>query len=319
MCYSAMIEQSLKSLGITFQARIQLDLFEELFRRRLLEERIRLPKALESEFEEPDSAIEEQIHAHIVAYRLAMNKKYGLELARQEERLAAAERRLLARTTKAATEERRIATNRIAWLNEKLEELTRTQPKPSDARIFPFWYAPVVVQEGAERVIRPMRYHCRGHGKPTTIDDRFPGLYNARTDNLSGYWREQFGVTHAVVMVRAFFENVSKHAYEHRSLLDGEREENLVIEFRPSAEKLLPIACLWDRWQGQGEPELQSFAAITDLPPREVAVTGHDRCIVVLKDENVSSWLNPVGQSDVSLRHVLSDRDPVVFVHRRAS
>ena len=33
MCYSAMVEQKLKSIGLRFKARIQTELFEDLFRR----------------------------------------------------------------------------------------------------------------------------------------------------------------------------------------------------------------------------------------------------------------------------------------------
>ncbi len=41
----------------------------------------------------------------------------------------------------------------------------------------------------------------------------------------------------------------------------------------------MPLACLWDRWSKEGEPDLYSFAAITDEPPPEVAAAGHDRCL----------------------------------------
>ena len=34
----------------------------------------------------------------------------------------------------------------------------------------------------------PMRYHCRQNGKPASIDKQYDGLYNARRDNLDGYW-----------------------------------------------------------------------------------------------------------------------------------
>ena len=319
MCYSAMVEQSLKSLGITFQARIQLDLFEELFRRRLTDERLKLPRALEAQFDEPESEVEAQIHAHIVQYRLQMNAKYQAELKKQQERLATAERKLLTRTTKSALGEERIARKRIEWLIEKLEADRRTTTEPRDSRIFPFWYAPVVVGDSGERWVRPMRYHLRSPGKSADYDERYPGLYNARRDNLDGYWRNQFGVHHGIVVVKAFFENVAKHTYEHRALGQGEREENLVIGFRAEDNRPLTVACLWDRWQDKATPELLSFAAITDEPPADVAVTGHDRCVVVLAERNLSVWLSPRGHNSAELHHVLSDRDQIFYVNRRAS
>src|SRR5690606_40570510 len=49
------------------------------------------------------------------------------------------------------------------------------------------------------------------------------------------------------------------------------------------------IACLWSHWsdpQG-GEPELYSFAAITDDPEPEVAAAGHDRTVINIRPEHV--------------------------------
>lgn len=36
-------------------------------------------------------------------------------------------------------------------------------------------------------------------------------------------------------------------------------------------------------WTAPGEPELLSFAAITDDQRREVAAAGHDRCVIPIK------------------------------------
>ena len=46
------------------------------------------------------------------------------------------------------------------------------------------------------------------------------------------------------------------------------------------------VASLWSHWK-DGEEELDSFAAITDEPPAEVAAAGHDRCIVPIKGEHL--------------------------------
>ena len=45
----------------------------------------------------------------------------------------------------------------------------------------------MLVREGGEMLIRPMRYHCRIQGRPETTDRKYPGLYNARRDHLEGY------------------------------------------------------------------------------------------------------------------------------------
>lgn len=49
MCYSAMVRQGLKK-ELRFEARLDYSLFEEIFRRRVTEDRIKIPKALEANF-----------------------------------------------------------------------------------------------------------------------------------------------------------------------------------------------------------------------------------------------------------------------------
>lgn len=123
-------------------------------------------------------------------------------------RLADAERTLETKTTKAATESKRIARDKIDATIRRLDDLRRTELKERDARIFPGTYAPVMVMENGQRVIKPMRYQCRAAGKPKFYDTKFPGTYNARRDNLEGFWRDLFGYSHGLMVVNAFFENV---------------------------------------------------------------------------------------------------------------
>lgn len=319
-----MIEQSVKALGIRFQARIQIDLFEELFRRRLVDGRLKLPKAMELDFLEPVNDAEERIKQAIVEYRQQQGQLWHAELVRQKERLAAAERSLLHRTSKKALSEQRIAHNKVAFFQTKLDDLYRERREPRDARVFPQWYAPVVGFEGGECVVRPMRYHLRPSDAPASIDQRFDGLYNARRDNLTGFWRGQFGRHHGVVVMTSFFENVARHDCEHRSLASGEASQNLVVQFEPNigSDAAPPhdmtVACVWDRWAGVGEPALWSFAAITDEPPAEVRATGHDRCVVALRAQNVALWLAPGARRDAELFRLLADREPYVYRHRLA-
>ena len=94
----------------------------------------------------------------------------------------------------------------------RLADLRRTEPKDRDARIFPNVYAAVIVEENGQRSIKPMRYQCRPAGKPAFYDTKYPGTYNARRDNLEGFWKGLFGVRHGVMVVSAFYENVSRSA-----------------------------------------------------------------------------------------------------------
>lgn len=120
----------------------------------------------------------------------------------------------------------------------KLDDLRRTEPKDRDARIFPGVYAPVTVSEGGKLVVKPMRYQCRLAGKPAFYDVKYPGTYNARSDNLEGFWKGQFGHTHGLMIVKTFFENVDR---------DG---KNVVLQFTPDDREPMLVACLWSRWTG---------------------------------------------------------------------
>jgi putative SOS response-associated peptidase YedK len=161
-------------------------------------------------------------------------------------------------------------------------------------------------------------YRCRRAGWPAEFDDDYPGCYSARRDNLEKFWRKQFGYSHGIMVVNAFYENVSQHKMEHRELVAGEKEKNVVLEFNPTPTQDMLIACLWSHWWGDGEPDLLSFAAITDEPPAEVAAAGHDRCITPIKLENVDAWLNP--SADLAVMHaILDDRARPYYEHRMAA
>jgi putative SOS response-associated peptidase YedK len=79
------------------------------------------------------------------------------------------------------------------------------------------------------------------------------------------------------------------------------------------------VACLWSRWTAPGEPELLSFAAITDEPPAEVAAAGHDRCVIPIKQENVDAWLDPDQYTVQDLYDILDDRERPYYENRLAA
>jgi putative SOS response-associated peptidase YedK len=176
-----------------------------------------------------------------------------------------------------------------------------------------------MVWEDGQRVIKPMRYQCRPGGKPAFYDVKYPGTYNARRDKLDGFWKGQFGHTHGIMVVNAFYENVNLHKAEGRELADGEAVQNLVLEFRPRPTQDMLVACLWSKWTGPDGPDLLSFAAITDEPPDEVAAAGHDRCIVPIRPENIDAWLDPNPKNLAALYAMLDDRERPYYEHRMAA
>ena len=264
MCYSAEAWEDYRQYACTFGTDIDIHQFVRLYGDRERDAKIKILKGMDVAFADPHTPEERQIKALIDAFNSAEVTKLEQEAFKQKKRLADAERTLKAKATKAATESKRIATDKIEWALGKLADIRRTEPKPRDSRIFPGHYPPVMVSEYGNRVVKPMRYQCRPAGKPAFYDRKYPGTYNARRDNLEGPWNGQFGYSHGIMVVNAFYENVSRHKLEGRELAPGEKEENVVLQFKPTPTQDMLVACLWSHWTGAGESDLLSFTAITD-------------------------------------------------------
>lgn len=317
MCYSAQVRANYKKYVREFGADVSLKQFYRLYWLRSQGSRIKIPKAMDASFSEPETDEEREIKALIDAYDAEQSTKLEQELFKQRKRLADAERALQTKTTKAALESKRIAGEKVEWCLGKLNDLRRVELNDEDHRIFPAWYAPVLIEHDGRRIVVPMRYQCRLAGKPAFYDTKFPGTYNARRDNLEGFWKDQFGSHHAIMVATAFYENVSRHCMEGRELREGEKEENVILEFRPRPTQEMLVACLWSHWQ-EREESLLSFAAVTDEPPAEVAAAGHDRCIIPISRQNVDAWLDPKGELQAAY-HILDDRWRPYYEHRLAA
>ncbi|HWS69767.1 MAG TPA: SOS response-associated peptidase family protein [Steroidobacteraceae bacterium] len=319
MCYSAQVIQVVRKLHRELGIRLDYEEAFRLFMRRLDDPSIAVSRGFEANFDNPSSDQERQIKAAIDEHRSRTATKVEKDLFSQKTRLVNAERSLKEKETKKAREDVRIATTKIETLTTKLSDLRRSETSPDDNRIFPMAYAGVIIKQDGQNVLTPMRYFCRPAGKPAFYDKKFPGLYNARRDNLEKFWGEQFGHHHALMVVESFFENVRLHAMQHRELKVGEEAQNVVLQFTPEPAEPLLVACLWSHWTDPKEPDVRGFAAITDEPPADVAAAGHDRCIVNLKPEHVEAWLAPEGRSTEELQAILSDRAIPVIQHAEAA
>jgi putative SOS response-associated peptidase YedK len=319
MCYSAKVQQTLRSLAKRFGADVDWTLFEQVFHRRLQDDEIKFARALEANFQQPQSEIEQRIQADIEAYRKVVGTRWETDLFKQKKRLGDAQRSLQTKETKKARDDERIASAKIDAYLERLANLRRTDVQEMDDRIFPRYFVPLVVREGDRLLIRPMRYQCRLAGKPATYDERYPGTYNARRDNLEGFWSDVYGTQHGVMVVNSFYENVPLHLYEKRELASAEKPENRVLHFNPQPPQEMLVACLWSHWTHTTDPDLYSFAAVTDEPPPEVAATGHNRCIIAIQPQNVAAWLAPEGLEKSKLAAILSDRPCPYYAHQIAA
>lgn len=307
MCYSAQIWADYKRYKRAYGSEIDIATFAELFWSRLDNPKIIIPKAVEAAFDHPIDDDERRIKELIDQHKASQANAIEQEMFKQKTRLTDAERKLAVKDTKAALESKRIASDKILKSHNRLKDLSRVELQPRDSRIFPGNYAPVMVMENGRRVIKPMRYGCRPAGMPAFYDQKFPGTYNARKDNLTGFWKGQFGRTHGLMVVDMFYENVNT------------AEGNVVLEFHPEPRQPMLVACLWSFWAEPGQEDLRSFAAITDEPPPEVAAAGHDRCIVSIKPENIDRWLRPDFARLDEQMAILEDPVRPYYEHRLAA
>jgi len=323
MCYSAQVYANWKKFVRMFGATMSVGEFYRTFwlRDNEPEARIKIPKAMELAFASPETDDERRIKALIDAHSAAEATRTEQEMFKQRARLVGAERILTSpKPTKKAADDQRIATDKITKAQRALVDLRRTELEPRDERIFPGVYCPVMVVENGELVVMPMRYQCRPEGKPAFYDVKYPGIYNARLDNLEGpMWRSVFGHRHGIIIASKFYEHVKRHRREGRALAAGELEEDVILEFKPDGLQEMLVACIWSRWQAPGQPDLLSFAAVTDAPPPEVAAAGHDRCIIPLKPSNVDAWLHPDRTNLAAQYAILDDRERPYYEHRLAA
>jgi putative SOS response-associated peptidase YedK len=197
-----------------------------------------------------------------------------------------------------------------------------------DNRVFPGYFANVIVSETGKRVIKPMRYRVRPQGSTEEIPDKF-GVYNARIDSLTTKktWQPLFMRKHGLVPFTNFYEWVldpeEKKDLGLFSFLEDEDKKELgenqnakkrLIAFYPKNREIMWAPCLWDEWISEsGEISFKSFAIITDNPPKEVEIMGHDRCPIFLKEENIEKWLTPNVTSKKEFFEILKQKEDVKF------
>ena len=306
MCYSALVLADLMKLERLYGAKVDDAFYQQTVKVRWWEGLAKLPKALDDALLARGGEAAE----YVQKWRDRRVDELTQELFAQKRRVADAERALQVKETKKAREDVRIGTDKMVKAQVALDDLRRREPLPRDSRIFPGMYAPVIVQVDGQRLIRPMRYQCRPAGKPASYDRQYPGTYNARRDNLEGFWRGQFGHTHGLMVASRFYENV-----------EGPEGKNQVLEFVPRDGELMLIACLWSHWSDPKgkEPDLLSFAAITDEPEPEVAAAGHDRTIINIKPEHIDAWLNPDPGDLAAIYGIFDDKRHPYYEHRKAA
>ena len=188
---------------------------------------------------------------------------------------------------------RKSSTSKFQWVDNE------------SSRIYPNYFAPVIIWLNGKRQIVPMRYRVRPHGMPKEIPSKY-NVFNARLDSLNTRktWTSLFGAKHALFPFRQFYEWVD---YKGRKKL---------ITFIPEGRDIMWAPALYDSWASHdGTIEFSSFAIITDDPPAEVSEQGHDRCPIFLREDLIDTWLRPTVSTKVELMKILKQKETVYYEH----
>ncbi|HDR9236283.1 TPA: hypothetical protein QDB29_006563, partial [Burkholderia vietnamiensis] len=129
MCYSAKIQANYREYVRRYGAEIDIETFRRLFFARAAGSDIKIPKAVDAAL----AGLDDEISAAIAAYRTHRASELESDLFKQRARLAAAEKKLATKVTKAASEDVRIATDKIEAAVRGLDDLRRTDLQERDA------------------------------------------------------------------------------------------------------------------------------------------------------------------------------------------
>lgn len=299
MCYSALIKVQLREIAAEFGAATNLAGFEDIFRARLQDPHDRVPLGLDRYFLLSRDPAEAKLAPLIKEFHEQEKQRAQIELKLLEAEIAGLRTQTTATARKKREAKERKREKLLVKTGASIENVS-----PTDDRIFPFYWAPVVAEGKKGRVLTPMRYRFRAPG-----GGEVPGKYNvfnARRDSLetAPTWKSHFGRHHALFPFRRFYEWVDR---------DGTKQE---IYFTPENRQLMWAAALFLPDKSGRQP---SFAMVTDEPPREIAEAGHDRCPIFLQRDQIAPWLHPLRQSAKSLEQVLNRKEKAFYLNGLAA
>lgn len=312
MCYSAKLWAEYQNLTKHYGGDISWDEF------------LHLAKQRESGLD-PDIGFSIKISDEMFAGLIAEGGSTAKELALYQRRWKVSEQRQLEQAVQVAGAEyleaeekvkaKQTKTNQKAFdtkqrkLAKAKTALENARKPPGDSyRIYPFFWAPIIIEENGKRLIVPARYRIL----PRTGVEIPNGynVFNSRRDSLltARSWKPLFGRQHAIFPFANFFEWVER---------DGKSVE---IKFNPdSHDSGMHAASLYEVYQHPELGQIRSFSMVTDEPPPEVAAAGHDRCPIFLAYDKIDRWLQPQGQTLQQLDELLDHKERAYYSHAIAA
>lgn len=303
-----MVEANLKKIERRFNVKIDWDNLEIAYQMRDNYKSAMIPSAIDTYIiQNAETAQQKRLAKMAKAHYQTEIEKFSTKLKKYEQDVKDFEAKIRggskAKNLKENLEKRR---ETVQWHKDKIDYYEKIQEKGAP-RVFPNFYAPVVVKNEKTAALRLMRYQlCPKSGKE--LNPFKYNLFNARKDRLldSPTWKAVFGKQHAIFPFYRFYESV-----------EGPEGQPLAIYFQPEHGDLMWAASLYEVSRIK-EGELWSFAAITDEPPAEVLATGHDRCPVYIAEKQFDAWMNPISAHRNHLVGLLDDVEKTYFDHEQA-
>jgi putative SOS response-associated peptidase YedK len=305
-----MVEQNAKKLGLKYKARIQPESFETALSQRNEGVAIKIPYAFDHYLiTQAESPLEKKLKLLSEEHFKKQIAEWEAELNKQKARGEEAEKKLRVKVTKAAEENKRIATAKIDTLHRKIKKYQELKISESDSRVFPKMHAPLLISVNGSLEIALARYLYRPPDKSEEFDKSHDGLYNARQDSLLEikFWRDALGEHHGVLPLTKFYENV-----------DRGRNGKAVICFEPRGGGEVLAPALYSHVKNKTEDFL-SFAIITGEPNPEVLAAGHERTPLALTEEGLDPWVSAHGLDDQKAMNLLGAKKTFFFEHEEVS
>lgn len=175
---------------------------------------------------------------------------------------------------------------------------------PDNPRVYPLYFAPIVVNDKGQKKIIPMRYRLRPNGSREEVPNKY-NVFNARLDSLQSRktWKNIFTKNHGALCMKGFYEWV-----------EDENKKKKVIKFAASDESNIISPVLYDIWVAEDRTEaFASFAIITTEPTKEILEAGHDRSPINIPSHQLDAWLE-ANNSEKSLE-ILKHPKAVYYSH----
>ena len=133
-----------------------------------------------------------------------------------------------------------------------------------------------------------MRYRLRPFDSESEVPTKY-NLYNARVEGieLKKTWAPLIGKKHVAIPLVKFHEWVPTEK--------GKR----VVQFSMPGKEIFWTAGVFDIWKNPtGREQIISFAIVTQEPNEYIRSVGHDRCPIIISEQEVKTWLNLKDQND---------------------